>query len=526
MSRARAGWLRLKAMSHRRRETIAGSVVAVCFVFAIFAFGATRPAEETSVADAAANPGSERSRTIDDATEARVGANAPAKVSPKDDGSAAGESSGGSGDIGVGVKPGDAVNDLLRGLGVDKPEGRQTPGQAMTPVTVGVDYQDAGDANSFFRQYGVGAGAADPGAQAQAVVAWINQHGGIGGRRLNLRMRNYDFYRERLSVLDGATCDDFGKGDKVIADIDRHASTDILIPCLAKRNIPTFVNTQSSPGTGDFSKFPGLLYSSGSPAIDRPQAAYVAALKDDGFFAKGKKVGVLRSEGLPQLDRAHEALRRALDANGIKVSLDVPVSTEDVASFLLTETNAMLKMRSADIARIVVVDENGVVAGQFMRNAESQRYRPLYGINSIASPQFLTRETPVRQLYGAVGVGWSPLVDVPAGGDVVGPVRALCDKIFRAFEIDTGERTPFGQYTAYHVCDSLLLIAAAVAKSGDPSPLGLRKGIDAVGPKWRSPLALSSRLGGDRGDGADQWRLLRFKGACACFHYEGPGHAF
>ncbi len=521
MTKLRALWMRARATSTRRRASIVAGVCAVGGVFVVFAVGATDPVDPATLAGDA---GREASRTFGGADGGTTTAAERArKKAAAADGDAEGGGSGSGEPLAAGVKPGKGIDNLLKNLGV--PKKRDGPGakQVSTPVTIGIDYQEAGAANSFFRAYGVDAGAADPASQAQAVAEWINQRGGIGGRRLELQMRRYDFYRERLSVLDAATCNVFSKA---IADVDRHASTDILIPCLAKKGVPTFVNAQSSPAIGDFNRYPGLLYSSGSAAIDRPQGAYIRGLKAAGFFARGTRVGVLRSTGLPQLDHAHNALRGALTNEGIKVVADVPVSTEDVASFLVTETNAMLKMRSARVDRIVAVDENGVVLGQFMRNAENQRYRPLYGVNSIASPQFLARETPLRQLRGAIGVGWSPLVDVPGGSDADNPVRDQCDQIFRAFKVAVGDRTPFGHYTAYHVCDSVLLIAAAVAQSGDASVGGLRRGIDKVGPRWTSPLALGTSLGNGRADGAARWRMLRFGDDCRCFRYDGPEHSF
>ena len=148
----------------------------------------------------------------------------------------------------------------------------------------------AGAANSFFRQYNADAGAADPGPQAQAVANWINSHGGVGGSRVSLRMRHYDFYRERLSVLDAATCDAFGSGrqddrGRRPSRVGRHD------PCLAKRDIPTFVNTQSSPAKGDFDRYPSHLYSTASPALDRPQAAYVRGLKRPASSPAARRSG-------------------------------------------------------------------------------------------------------------------------------------------------------------------------------------------------------------------------------------------
>ena len=412
-----------------------------------------------------------------------------------------------------------------RGSGRRKGRTPRTPGDAGA-VVVGIDAQDAARANAFFRGYDVDAGAADTGAQARAVTDWINARGGIGGHRVELRIRSFDYYTDRLSVVDRATCEDFGAGKpKAIATIDRHASTDILIPCLAERDVPTLVDAQAAPASRDFAKFPTHLFSPGSAATDRPQAAYVQGLKELGFFGKGGRVGVLISRGLPQFEPAAEALERALKDAGVEVTARASISLEDPVSFVATEADAMLTMRRANVDRIVAVDDNGVTLGQFMRVAEAQRYRPLYGVNSIASPQWLAQGAPAAQLRGAVGVGWSPLVDVGAADDPGGgPARGTCADIFRGSGVALGGRTPFGQFSAYQVCDSLLALRAAAKAGGGVTPRALRDGLERTG--WRSALALDGRLSADRHDGASAWRALRFHPACTCFRYEGPERGF
>jgi hypothetical protein len=394
---------------------------------------------------------------------------------------------------------------------------------ALAPLAVEVDYQDAGAANSFFAQYGANAAAADPGAQAQATADWINQHGGLLGHRLTLRLRHYDFYRDRLSVLDQVTCDDAASAPRALAEVDRHASTDILIPCLAKKGIPSIVDTETDPALGDYRKWPGLLFSPGSAAVDRPQAAFVAGLRQAGFFASGR-VGILEAEGLPQFDDATAALKQALAAAGVQPVADAVVSTEDPASFFATESSAELKLRLARVQRVVVFDYDGIVAGQFMRVAAVQGYQPQFGLNSIASPQFLADQAPTIELRGAVGIGWSPLVDVspafdPSAGN---PARAVCDQAFAAEHVATGGRTPFGQYTAYQTCTDLLSVQAAVTAGGAATPAGLAAGMARLQSVLPSPLTLVSTLDASRADGASAWRALRYHDDCRCFQYEGP----
>lgn len=393
---------------------------------------------------------------------------------------------------------------------------------SLAPVAVEVDFQDAEAANSFFAQYGAQAGASDPGAQARATADWINTHGGLLGHRMTLRLRRYDFYRDRLSVLDQVTCADAASTPRAIAEVDRHASTDILIPCLARHGIGTIVDSEADPALGDYAKWPGLLFSPGSAAVDRPQAAFVAGLQQAGFF-QGGRVGILEAEGLPQFDDATGALKRALAAAGVHPVADAVVSTEDPASFFASESSAELRLRLARVQRVVVFDDNGVVAGQFMRIAAVQGYRPMFGLNSIASPQFLADQAPRSELSGAVGIGWSPLVDVSAADDPTSgnPVRAVCDQAFAAERVPSGGRTPFGQYTAYQTCGDLLSIQAAVTAGGAVTPAALAGGMAQIGSLLPSPLALSSTIDSARADGAAGWRVVRYHGDCGCFRYEG-----
>lgn len=399
-----------------------------------------------------------------------------------------------------------------------------SPAQAAEPVVVGIDVQDHTVANRFFATYSVDADAADPLAQARAVAAWINANGGVaGGRPLKLRPRVFSSYSRPTSVDDRATCSEWSSGDKPLVNIDRHASTDILIPCLARAGIATMTNGTTSPAVEDFARFPSLLYAPGSVAVDRAQGAYVRGLREAGFFQKGERVGLLVSSHLPQLEIAERALRSALRDAGVTLASEASVSLEDPASFFASEANAVLRFRRARIQRIVTLDDNGVTVGQFMRGAEAQGYRPLYGVNTISSPAWLAQNASARQLRGALGVGWSPLLDVSAADDPGGgDTRATCSSIFSQAGTAQGGRTPFGQYTAMQTCDSLLALRAALAGSGRATLDGLRSGIDGLGGSWRSGLSFSTSLSSQRHDGAAGWRLLRFRTECGCFRYEGP----
>jgi hypothetical protein len=154
-----------------------------------------------------------------------------------------------------------------------------------------------------------------------------------------------------------------------------------------------------------------------------------------------------------------------------------------------------------------------------MRSAEAEGFHPLYGVSSADAPAFLAAGSSPRQLRGAIGVGWSPLLDVQAADDPGGgPVRATCAAAFARAGVALGGRTPFGQYAAYQACDSLLALRAA----GATDSAGISGRMEALGRSWQSGLNLGTWLAPGRHDGTAAWRLLRYNGECRCFHYDGP----
>lgn len=394
---------------------------------------------------------------------------------------------------------------------------------ASTPSTVviGSDVWSRDTTNRFFRQYSVDAATADSGAAISAVVDWINEHGGIAGHHLSLRQRSFDFYGSPVSTQDNATCSTWASGDVPLADIEAHASTDILIPCLRKHGIATFVNTTVPPASTDYASSPATLFSPGSPAIDNVMTAYVNGLVNAGFFAGKARIGLLLSTNLPQLGSAAEALKRAIKAAGLSTTATSTVSLEDPASFFSTEASAVLHFRISKVDHVIALDQDGLALGQFMRGAEAEEYRPVYGISSTSAPAFLASGSSAKQLHRAIGVGWSPLLDVQSSDDPGGgPTRATCASIFNAAGVSVGGRTPFGQYAAYQACDSLMALRAAHAVS----PATLASGMNSLGSSWQSGIALSTNLNPSQHHGASGWRLMRYADGCRCFRYDGATH--
>jgi hypothetical protein len=398
------------------------------------------------------------------------------------------------------------------------------------PIVVGLVYQDAEGANQVATLGGGDLGASDQAAQARAVAAYINATGGIGGRRLTLRLYRDDYSDgSPLDVRAGRICAFFSEGDRPVAVLGAGRRT---TGCLAARGI---LQLEEEPGivggatTAFYNRFDDTYFSSTGLAIDRFPGPYTRGLADQGFFANGARVGLLFAEGWDDDNRSVRAMRSALAA--VRASpvaearMPMMNSTNDLPAMFARMENAALRFRVARVNRIVSVDNLGIYLGAFMITAEAQGYRPRYGVSTLNQLNLLraTRAIPVGQFRGAVGVGWSPITDVPASREGPLPaIRSQCATIFRNAGVTLGARTSSGQHMAHADCGNLLLLRRVLAANpAGGGPNDLRIGLERVGTSLPMPTSFSTRLDHTRHDGAAGYRLVRFDQGCACFEYHG-----
>jgi hypothetical protein len=183
-------------------------------------------------------------------------------------------------------------------------------------------------------------------------------------------------------------------------------------------------------------------------------------------------------------------------------------------------SNAVLRFRSQQIDHVLFLDFNAGISLFFMGAAESQGYRPQYGLNSQSGGQVLVDIVPPRQLVDARLVGWTDMYDV--GWDVArreGPrSRRACEQIFSDAGITFDDVNAWA--IAMSQCDTLSLFIAAVEASPGPiSPATAVQGARSLGTSWESAAVGATQLGPERQPGLDRYRLGAFFEECTCFRY-------
>lgn len=372
-----------------------------------------------------------------------------------------------------------------------------------------------------------GSSTGDNRAQAEAVIAHINENGGAAGRPLAGVYHAIDLNTGTYAGNARSTCATFTEDNHVLAAIPALVSSpgNELLACLAERGTPLIAHNRNVYDDVIFDQYDGLLYQPGRMSATRWAAVYIDRLVDRGFLAPTSRIGLLRFDQ-PVFQRLADGIvKPRLKVHGLQVAEEVvstlPENTAGTGTIASEMANAVLRFRAARIDRVIFVSYNALLPFFFMPQAESQGYRPAYGLSSGDMPSWLAINVPVTQLSGAIAVGWVPTDDVALAQDPGdNPTKALCLELMRG----AGQQFPdrISETTALGYCDALLYLDAVIDATGDISVGAIRVGTAALADSYRSPYTIRSVFAPQRRDAAAVVRDVVFVDDCACFVYEGP----
>jgi len=386
--------------------------------------------------------------------------------------------------------------------------------------TVKLGFFISDDASQLYKTLGIsGASHTREESRAiwQAVLDQVNARGGIAGRKVTASYFWIDSESGTNATRSQAACEQFTRDDKVFAVVLDGAGDLSLASCLAQRGVPSVdVGQTSYPyDDEDLRRLAPHLYLPGRLSMGR-FATYVDRLAAHGFFAKGSKVGLLRFE-LPNQERTKRlVIEPALKRHGLALTTDVaftPVEgTGDLPRASTEAQAAVLQMQGEGVDRVLFLGSGLSLPFVFPTVANSQGYRPHYGITSDDGPDFMATNAPAEQMAGAMAVGWEPQYDVP-DSDAVLRGDALwqsCAAVMRkaGFIPRDGRR-----------CTAVYFLERALDGAPDLTASSLRAGADRIGPGPYSTQTYDTYFRPGRYDGVSAVRVLRFNGSCTCFRY-------
>lgn len=359
--------------------------------------------------------------------------------------------------------------------------------------------------------------------QVEALRSWVNAHGGIAGRRVELVYHDRDATSTQSpDVQTQAACDAFTVDHKVYAVMTFFVGFGIA-PCLASRQ--TALVDTSVVGWLDsaaYRKLGPYYFTPDTMAMDRYAEAYVDGLARLGYFAgRESRFGLVYGDTPEDRRVVRQVLEPALAKRGVRLTGSfgvTPAITPDGAAAQSGQVqNAILRFRSDRVDHVMFLYPAS--ATLFMVSAQGQGFTPRYGLGTYDSPSTTQGLVPARQLQGAVGVGFMPAGDVAAAqqGGTVSAKERLCLEIMRRAGLQASSQAARLSMLAH--CEMFFFTQRVLDGTRDISPVGFAAAAEGLEPRYESTLTFGVRITRDRHDGPSFMRPFAFDGECSCFRY-------
>jgi hypothetical protein len=434
-------------------------------------------------------------------------------------------------DLGADAQAGGSAAALTPGAagpGSDGPAGRAgNPGGVggrgtttkLPPIEIGTYYLDGG--TDALAAQGVGLDIPDNKPLFDAMVRYLNAHGGLAGRQIRPVYYKY-VYGGDPQAQDAAACAQFTEDNHVylvIGGINSGAGQ--LANCLVKHGVP-LIGANAGGDARYFAKNHRFVYEPGQANFTTGLSALVADLARNGFFSKGSSVGLVQYEG-PVYDNAvADGLVPALAKVGLTLKDRARVTCCDNTVIASGSANAQLKFSTEGINRVIFMAPGGAVANDFMQSASSQGYKPQYGVWSADSPFVLAVVAPKDQLAAATGIGYQPGLDVAGAQDPTAstPAAKACLDFWSS--LGQSDRSGLNSALKRASCDIFFTLLRAVkVPDATTSTAALESGYDAIGGSYQPAATFATKFVSGSHDASNGYRRLVYQVDCSCFTYVG-----
>jgi ABC-type branched-subunit amino acid transport system substrate-binding protein len=406
---------------------------------------------------------------------------------------------------------------LVTGVGIDAKH-----------VYVGVPTEK--DFDTWVNTVGIdGLSTGDQEGDVKAVVAYVNQHGGVLGRQLVPVFHDNSsasLLADRPATVQ-ANCTYFANDRPVAAVVDMTGLSGLdSWGCWRAHRIPFFVATPYVDQV-TLDQMSPYIYGMNANRIDSYLPTLLGRQQALGYFtpwdtlngrpgSEPVKVGILYEENGPQDRRVVAQLKRELQARHIPVVAEFGTNGTDVSQV----SAQVLRFKAAGVTHAYIYYELENLL--FMRQAENQSYRPRYSAWMGMGPALMQQEAPARQLRGALGAAWNPDLSVTPEnnpGDVSG-AAPLCRRILREGGL-TYPRYSLAEMVGFTFCDALRLAAEGINAAGGSDPAQLRQAVAAAvaAKRYASAIAFRAVFSLTRSDENGAVRDLGYVEACSCFRY-------
>ena len=353
----------------------------------------------------------------------------------------------------------------------------------------------------------------------KAVADYLNERGGVHGRPLEPVVRFVDQTDQsegNQTRLQTEMCVQMTEDLKVLFVMGERTS--FAQKCYVQHET-AFFNAVNPADAKEFSDHQPWMIPSYFPVFDRMARLIPVSLAQQGKAAE--KVGIIAFDR-PEYHRVVDGiLIPELQRHGAEVegAVYAAVAYDDIAAQM---ANAVLQFSAAGVERVVVFGQGGGLWLVFATQAESQGYRPAYGISSMDRAFFITDAMPPEQKRDIAGPGIMMQLDIDAVAQP-DPTKAMRD-CWKIVNEGAGENVQHGSIDAIAVlavCESVFLTDYTLEHSPDASieradVPGLFR---AAGTGFRSLLMSGLDFTAPRMDATRDYANMIYDRDCECMRY-------
>ena len=355
----------------------------------------------------------------------------------------------------------------------------------------------------------------DPHTEARALINDLNARGGILGRKIEPVYAAVDYANPNIEAAYLASCNKMTDDGHVFAVLTVLNPPPSFVACVAQKGV-LLINASLAPGDDKLiARSAPWYYAPTLVSLTRIPAPLIDTALRDGKLKPGDKVGMFAID-VPQFtDTVEEVIKPILKARGVTLAAYERVASE--ASI----QNAVLRFRQAGVTHVIFEQASAIPVLLFMRQAESQTFRPKYLLTSLDDPGYLLEGNVAdAQLQGISGIGWGPVFDVkPAHYPMTDLERRCISVVAKGGEV-AKDRATFLALTP--VCDLVWSFEAIVKEAGPQlSTVSFRDAYTRIGPRY-SPVSTFVTDWSKRVDGSSAFRTLSYIPSCKCIQYTGP----
>lgn len=409
---------------------------------------------------------------------------------------------------------------------VDAPGSSNSPARGnLPPIEIGTYYLNGGGAALAAEGFD-NLVIPDNKPVFAAFVNYVNAHGGLGGRKIEPVYYEYE-EGANPQTQDQAACQTFTQDNHVYLVFGGISSgAGDLMPCLAQHGIP-LIGSGIGGDASYFATYHRFDYEPDQMNYTTALTLLVQDLQQRGFLNGVHSVGLIQYPGSTYDAAVNDGLIPALSAVGLKLNERYTTSSStDNSSIATSAENAVLKFKTENIGLVLFMTPGGAAETYFMTEADTEGYKPKYGIWSADSPYVLADTAPKDQLAGSIGIGYEPGLDVASDADPTAETAA--GKACLAFGTSLGlSESGLANPLVRAACDDWYPLLRVV--SADPQVLTstatLEQGFNALGSSYASASTFAMDFTPGRHDEAHGYRQLAFEASCSCFEYLGPTHS-